>query len=64
MKVTLRQLLPANLSNETAFHLVKFVHGLSLALETIYFDEMLQHTSQTEENSFSMTGADDSDVPF
>lgn len=45
MKITLQELLPANLSDETALHLVKFVHGLSLALESIYFDRMLLHST-------------------
>jgi hypothetical protein len=53
MKISLKQLLPEDLSNETAFHLVKFVHGLSLALESIYFDQMLQHTSECGQASFS-----------
>ena len=30
MKIDLDQLLPANISNEAAFHVVKFVRGLAL----------------------------------
>ena len=37
MKIDLDQLLPANISNEAAFHAVKFVRDLGLALESIYF---------------------------
>jgi hypothetical protein len=48
MKVHLKQLLPADLSNETAFQLVQFVRGLAFALESIYFDNMLLHTSECE----------------
>ena len=62
MKLPLQQLLPADISNETAFHLVKFVHGLALALESIYFDHMLAHTSECEHDPFTPT--DRSDVPF
>jgi hypothetical protein len=52
MNIPLQQLLPADISNETAFHLVKFVHGLSLALESIYFDQMLMHTAECEQDPF------------
>jgi len=62
MKLSLQQLLPADISNETAFHLVKFVHGLSLALESIYFDQMLIHTSECEYNPFQAEG--EHQVPF
>ena len=46
MKIQVHDLLPADLSNETAFHLVQFVRGLAFTLETIYFDNMLLHTSE------------------
>lgn len=64
MKIPLQQLLPADISNETAFHLVKFIHGLSLALESIYFDKMLMHTGECEYDPFVHTRQDDSDDPF
>ncbi len=64
MNIPLQQLLPADISNETAFHLVKFIHGLSLALESIYFDEMLSHTSECEHDPFPETMLDDSEAPF
>lgn len=41
MKITLQELLPNNISDETALHIVNFVRGLSLALESIYFDRLL-----------------------
>lgn len=62
MKLPLQQLLPADISNETAFHLVQFVHGLALALESIYFDQMLAHTSECEYDPFPTTN--DYDDPF
>jgi hypothetical protein len=45
MNIKLEHLLPANLSDEAAFHIVKFVNDLALALESIYFEQMLHHTS-------------------
>ena len=53
MKLDLEQLLPANISNEAAFHVVKFVRDLGLALESIYFDHMLQHLSICEHDPFA-----------
>ncbi|MCX7116384.1 MAG: hypothetical protein NTW94_00430 [Legionellales bacterium] len=53
MKIDLDQLLPANISNEAAFHVVKFVRDLALALEFIYFDHMLQHLGMCEDNPFA-----------
>lgn len=64
MKILLKQLLPDDISNETAFHLVKFVHGLSLALESIYFDQMLQHTCECEHNPFSTELGEENGNPF
>lgn len=53
MNIDLEQLLPANVSNEAAFHVVKFVRDLGLALESIYFDHMLRHLSVCEQDPFS-----------
>jgi hypothetical protein len=64
MKISLKQLLPDDISNETAFQLVKFVHGLSLALESIYFDQMLQHASECEHYPFSDDLEEENDNPF
>lgn len=61
MKVQLHHLLPADLPNETAFHLVKFVRGLAFALESIYFDNMLLHTSECEHDPFPV---EDNEDPF
>lgn len=63
MKIDLDQLLPANISNEAAFHVVKFVRDLALALETIYFDHMLEHLSICEHNPFAEDEYDRDD-PF
>ena len=56
MKIDFDQLLPANISNEAAFHVVKFVRDLGLALESIYFDHMLQHMSICEHDPFAEDG--------
>ena len=64
MKLSLQQLLPADISDETTFHLVKFFHGLSLALESIYFDQMLSHTSECEHDPFAETSDDENGAPF
>ena len=64
MKIPFQQLLPADISNEAAFHLVMFVHGLSLALESTYFDQMLTHTCECEYDPFSQATQDENDEPL
>ena len=65
MKVTLQELLPGNISDEAAFHIAKFVHGLSLALESMYFDRMLAHSTSCEEAVIVRWGeSDDEENPF
>lgn len=61
MTCKLKQLLPADLSNETAFQLVKFARGLACALERIYFD-MLEHTNECEHAP--KTTRDENSNPF
>jgi hypothetical protein len=53
MKIDLQELLPAKISNEAAFHVVKFTRDLAIALESIYFDHMLQHLSRCEHDPFT-----------
>lgn len=65
MKITLQELLPDNVSDEAAFHIAKFVHGLSLALESMYFDRMLAHsTSHAEEVTCQWRQSGDEENPF
>lgn len=64
MKIDLHQLLSANITDEAAFHLVKFVRDLALALETIYFDQMLHHQSVCEHNPFGCEPEENTDTPF
>jgi hypothetical protein len=59
MNFTVKKLLPADLSNETAFQLVQFTRRLAFALESIYFDQLLIHTSECEHDPFSRTNQDD-----
>ena len=63
MNIKLQQLLPAELPDEAAFHLVKFVNDLALALESIYFKQMLHHTSKCEYNPFPVDEESNND-PF
>ena len=64
MKIDLHQLLSANISNEAAFHLVQFARNLALALESIYFDQMLHHQSISEHNLFGCEPEEKTDIPF
>lgn len=65
MKITLQELLPDHISDEAAFHIAKFVHGLSLALESMYFDRMIAHsTSCAEEVTCRWGKSNDEDNPF
>ena len=65
MKITLQELLPDNISDEAAFHIAKFVHGLSLALESMYFDRMLAHSTSCEEAVICRWGqSNDEENPF
>lgn len=64
MKIDLKQLLPLNISDEAALHLVNFTRNLSLALESIYFDSMLHHTSTREQNLFDSDVENEQNPPF
>lgn len=62
MKIDLQKLLPITMSDEATLQLVNFIHNLSLALESIYFDQMLSHTSRNQSNPFD--SGDESNIPF
>ena len=64
MTLTLKQLLPSDLSNETAFQLVQFTRRLAFALESIYFDNLLLHTRKCEHDPFPETAKDENRDPF
>ena len=61
MKIDLQELLPANISSEAAFHVVKFTRDLGLALEAVYFEKMLEYSSICEHDLF---GTDEQDGLF
>jgi hypothetical protein len=64
MNIKLQHLLPANISDEAAFHIVKFVNDLALALESIYFEQMLHHSSRCEYASFTDKEGEENEQPF
>jgi len=64
MKINLHQLLSVEISDEAAFHLVTFVRSLGLALESIYFDQMLHHLSMCEHDPFQSESDEVNDNPF
>lgn len=41
MNNTLRNILPENLSDETAYHLVDFFYELALRFESIYLEQIM-----------------------
>lgn len=49
MKITIQELLPNNSSDETALHIVNFVRGLALAIESVYFDRLLLKSASLDE---------------
>ena len=64
MKFTVKQLLPADISNKTAFQLVQFTRALAFALESIYFDQLLMHTGTEEARQHPDSQADEDEAPF
>jgi hypothetical protein len=64
MNINLHELLPANISNEAAFHVVKFVRDLAIALESIYFDHLLQHQTVSEHDPFCSELENNNENPF
>ncbi len=64
MKINLHELLPASISNEAAFQLIQFVRGLGFALESIYFDRLLQHQSECDHAPFRSESEDNNESPF
>lgn len=65
LKMNLHELLPANISDKAAFHVVKFVRDLAFALESIYFDRMLTHsTGVCKHDPFGYDSQDNNENPF
>lgn len=64
MNIDLQQILPKNMSDDSALQLVNFMRSLSLALESIYFDQILHHPYSDQNNHFSFTTDEDKRNPF
>jgi hypothetical protein len=64
MNIDLQQLLPANISDEAALHMVNFVRNLSIALESVYFDNILRNTRVAKHNPFDSCTEDEYNNPF
>lgn len=64
MNIDLQQILPKNISDEAALQLVNFMRNLSVALESIYFDQMLHCTSSDQVSYFNVTTKEDNNNPF
>ena len=64
MNIKLESLLPAEISDEAAFHLIQFTRSLSMALETIYFDKMLKPSNAQNGISGISEAIETGDDPF
>jgi hypothetical protein len=64
MNINLQQILPKNMSDEAALQLVNFMRNLSVALESIYFDQMLHYTSSDQNKHFTFNSEEDKTNPF
>lgn len=51
MNDNLRNLLPENLSDETAYHLVDFFYELAIRYESIYLDKIMRYEKAIIEKS-------------
>ena len=50
MKTTIRDLLPEEISDECAYHLVNFFMDLAAELESYYFAQMRHHINNMKNN--------------
>lgn len=63
MNIKLQHLLPTELPDEAALHLVNFVSHLARTLEALYFDQMHHQRCQNEYNPFSVDEENNHDFP-
>ena len=67
MKVDIHDLLPEEISDESAYHLVTFLMNLATALESCYFAQIHRHIADTTEpcspDDLLVDSCDD-DYPF
>ena len=67
MKIDIRDLLPEELSDESAYQLVNFFIDLTTELESCCFAQMRRHvksTAKTRQDYLIHAVADDDDPPF
>jgi len=64
MNIKLQDLLPEELSDESAFQVIKFVQGLSLALGSIYYKRKRTNYKLYEKKSHYCFKPDDIEKPF
>jgi len=65
MKIDIRDLLPEELSDEGAYHLVTFFMDLTTVLESCYFAQMRRHINSTAKPRLPNYPNDfDDEIPF
>jgi hypothetical protein len=65
MKTTIRDLLPEELSDEGAYHLINFFMNLALELESYYFAQIRRYVNNDMMNrSDSFQNEPDDKLPF
>ena len=64
MNIKLQDLLPEELSDESAFQIIKFIQGLSLALGSIYYKRKRTNYKRYEKKSFYRFKPEDIEKPF
>jgi hypothetical protein len=64
MNIKLQDLLPEELSDESAFQIIKFIQGLSLALGSIYYKRKRTNYKRYEKKSIYRFKPEDIEKPF
>ena len=64
MNIKLQDLLPEELSDESAFQVIQFIQELSLALGSIYYKRKRTHYKRYEKKSYYCFKPDDIEKPF
>jgi hypothetical protein len=64
MNIKLQDLLPEELSDESAFQVIQFIQGLSLVLDLIYYKLKRTNYKRYEKKSYYCFKPDDIEKPF
>ena len=64
MNIKLQDLLPEELSDESAFQVIQFIQGLSLALASIYYKRKRTNYKRYEKKSYYSFKPDEVEKPF